>query len=163
MSFCKMQSTFAEILDANPTPFQGKSQDETDLERYCSRLKESYVTVTSEIEAYLSEVLKICEKVENYLKQKEEVESFEQKSQRLEKFDEFRDSVSETIKNEIGPKFDHLSQTIRHEVSHSFLYWKTEVYDCNLLTLEITHPEGTTERGRSGNGISAATNVSSGS
>ncbi|XP_021966821.1 uncharacterized protein LOC110861999 isoform X1 [Folsomia candida] len=108
-----------EILDIQH-PSSSKTQHEIDLERYCDRLKESYVTVTAEIESYLSKVSEICLQVE----QREELTAvtssqkdrpLELLQQDLEQFDKFREEISDTIRTQIGPKFDHLLHTIRHE------------------------------------------------
>jgi hypothetical protein len=108
-------------LDAKQSSWDGKSQEESDFERYCDRLKESYVTVTKQIEFYLSSVLQVCQQVETRLgsdisRISDPSLTAQDLQNELNQFDKFREQISDTIARGISPNFDHLLQIISHEV-----------------------------------------------
>lgn len=98
-------------------PSAEKTREEQDFERYCSRLKESYGRVTTDIESYLTTILPICKSVEDYLTSGPSSSlSVEDLQKRVQDFDTFRQEISSRIQSSVAPRFDQLLQTIREEV-----------------------------------------------
>jgi len=115
---------FSEILDSKrgkEAPLE-KSPVEADFEKYCDRLKESYVSVSKELETYLESVSRICERVEQLLSYEvSTIASTEQLSSQLEHFDSSREAISREIREDISQKFENLLDVIAHEVTFPVL------------------------------------------